>query len=486
MLASSNQILSELRTRLEQSRSRVRAGLLLRAALWSALVAGVSFLLLRLLAFLGQPLGVLWSAVIFAVAFMVGIFWAWQKTPSLLELAQRADRRFALFERTSTALELSQSQHEGLSGNLASAVLADAARYSSQIIPRVLAPMKFPRVGWLTLSLALVIAVVQFVVPERFFTQQETVVISEPLSAEEQNVTVTNLRRTAELLSEEAEVKKDPYLQALAQAFNELSTKIETGSLDREATQLELNRLMEHVERAFAGEGEATPSSEGFSNTPNPELTSQPLPPDAIENQLPSEGQTAAMPGASQQTSPSSSLDELLSGLGRIEATLQQNKANREANQGQVTMADRQQFGPYITPESLEGLKALEERRKQQALAAGQPVGAAQESTAGEGDLAGEGSQALSEGEMTDFETLGEVAEEMLLPENQTASGERIQLELPLPTQLTEVADRQEANTEEWQAGQETELRRDFIGPQDRAVVSRYFNREETATSEQP
>jgi hypothetical protein len=87
---------------------------------------------------------------------------------------------------------------------------------------------------------------------------------------------------------------------------------------------------------------------------------------------------------------------------------------------------------------------------------------------------------------VTDFEASVAPTEEMLLPENEGASGERIQLELPLPTQLTEVTDRQEASDEEWQAGQETELRRDFIGPQDRAVVSRYFNREETTTSEQP
>lgn len=477
----------DLAGRLRQAQNRTRLMLLLQAILWSALAAGSIYVVLSLVESLQPTLMFpveVWTALMFTIAFLISASVALMQTPGLPELARRADRQFALQERISTALECTRTlAYEDARGKVTSALLEDAARHASAIDPRSLARIRFPRVGWLVIIFAALGVFIHFGVLQRSSTQPSVnAEMVTPLSAEEQSRTIANLRRAVELLGGEAEQRKDPYLQALAQSFDDLSRRVETGALSRAETQHELDRLLEHVGRAY--EGEASPLSGTLAarqtSSNDASQTQSNVSPETQNLQAGEEDSR----GGSQRpgVDTSANLENLLDELAQVEAKLQQVKADREANSGRLTTVDYQEFGPYITSEALERLKREREMREEQQARAGRPIGAAQEANKGPGDLAGEGLQPLAgEGASTVFEDNKSPLEQVLLPDRQAPSGERIQLELPPETHLSAVPDGQRPSGVAWGVGQETEVRRDQLGPRDRVIASRYFYKGEAA-----
>lgn len=458
--------------------------MLLRGALWSALAAGGSYLVLYLVA-LWRPLPLptwVWAALIFAAALTVSSVWALLRTPSLLELARRADRSFGLQERVSTALELARApSFTGAEGEMAVALLADAARHAPAIEPQRLVPLRFPRVGWWLVGLASGLVVLEVVGPQLFpGSQIESERVASRLNAVERRAAVADIRRTANLLGGEAEERKDPYLGALAQAFDDLGRRVASGALDRAATERELDRLLGHVARAYEGE----PSPFG---TASAQAAGIPAPPPGAAAQAqgsPAAGKEPSAPPSAERGTDSStegdttSLGDLLGELGQVEANLQRASSEREANEGRITAVDYAEFGPYITPESLERLKREREEREAQQARAGQPVGAAEEANRGPGDLAGEGVQPLAgEDAAPEALTTATRREQVRLPDGRAGAGERVRLERAPDAQFSEVAEGERPSGTAWRARREAELRREQLGPRERALASRYFSR---------
>lgn len=483
-VSQQEKVLDPITDRLQRSRGRARASLLLRAVLLSVALAGGVYLVLSV-AQVWLPLRLtawLWSALVFITVVLFSVLWALAHTPSLLYLARLADRRFALQERISTTLELSGFSKKGIEGEIASALFSDTAHHVEQIEPDKLVPFRLPREAWFALVLLVMIVATQVWLPERQLEQaHSTGQLSEPLDGDGRSEAAANLRRVSELMSREAEERENAYLQALAQAFNELGERVEAGELDRSAFEAELSQLMEHVERVY--EGEASPLADMLAPPPTPASGAPALPDEAIgEKSLSGEAPSEASSGIGSETS--TSLEKLLGDLADIEVALQQDNAERGANAGRISRSDLPEFDPYdpyVTPEVLDFLK------RQQELRAAQPVGTAQEADKSPGDLAGEGVQPLTEeGAEAAFEEVSAELDEVLLPEGQGATEDYIQLELPPEAQLSEVADDQAPTRRNWQAGQEAELRRDLLGPRDRAVVSRYFGRREPEAQATP
>lgn len=457
--------------------------LLLHSALQGALGTSVIYLSL-LIVQVWVPLELsLWTwAVLSVVAFLLATLWAFMRTPTLLDLAKLADRRFALQERISTTLELAGSARAGIEGEVDSALVLDTAHYVERIEPEKLVPFRFPREAWFVLALLVVTIAAQVWLPERELEQVQSVAqLSEPFHEDERSDAATRLHRVSELVSREAEEREDAYLQALARAFDELGDRVEAGELNRLAYETELSRLMEHIERIY--EGEASPLADALSPPPTAAPETQALSDEGVEGESLSE----EAPQASSERGDNSSA-ELEAFLHHLEADLQQANAEREANSGRVSRSDVREFGPYVTPEMVEFLRRQQEmREEQQVQGAGQPIGAAQEADKGPGDLAGEGVQPLAEGQDNGaFERVSAELEEVLLPDGQVATDDHIQLELPPQAQLSEVADDLAPTPRDWQVGREVELRRDLLGPRDRSVVSRYFEREELEAQAAP
>ena len=471
--------LGVLETNLRRGRRRARGGLLLRGVLWGGLLAGTIFVVLTVV---DQLLGPLtqsvwqWSAFALAAGLAVAVPWALLSTPSLIEMARRADLHFGLSERASTALEIAHeasrtARVDRASAEVGAALFRDAERHAVQIEPRELVRLRLARELWLVLVLAVVAATVQFGVPQlRAVGLGTPAAVATELGNEELGEVVTNLRRAAELLEQEAERRDDPYLEAVAEAMVELGESIELGEISLSEAQQGIERLLEHASRAYGLE--ELQIEEGDPLLTDPDLTTESEgemrgdDPEGREGIL---GASAAAANSDQSQSP---LDQLLE-------QLEEDAAAREAIgnlEGSVTASYAAQI------EEASERRALQRVRAE--AAGGQPLGGAQESQAGESPFAGQGVQPL-EGEAAgpDLEGIDVGGEEVMLPGGEVQADEQVQMDLTPEADFTEVVDTDLEGANAWEAGEEAELRRDLLTPRDRAVVSRYFEQDEAEAS---
>ena len=467
--------LGVLETNLRRGRRRARGGLLLRGVLRGGLLAGTIFVVLTAVDQLLGPLTQAvwqWSAFALAAGLAVAVPWALLSTPSLIEMARRADLHFGLSERASTALEVAHQTSrtaDRASAEVGAALFRDAERHAVRIEPRELVRLRLARELWLVLVLAVVAAAVLFGAPQlRAVGLGTPAAVATELGNEELGEVVTNLRRAAELLEQEAERRDDPYLEAVAEAMVELGESIELGEISLSEAQQGIERLLEHASRAYGLEelqieegdplltdAELTPESEGEMRSDDPE---------GREGIL---GASAA--AANSEQSP---LDQLLE-------QLEEDAAAREAIgnlEGSVTASYAAQI------EEASERRALQRVRAE--AAGGQPLGGAQESQAGESPFAGQGVQPL-EGETTEpnLEGIDVGGEEVMLPGGEVQADEQVQMDLTPEADFTEVADTDLEGANAWETGEEAELRRDLLTPRDRAVVSRYFEQDEAEAS---
>lgn len=469
--------LGVLETNLRRGRRRARGGLLLRGVLWGGLLAGTIFVVLTVV---DQLLGPLtqsvwqWSAFALAAGLAVAVPWALLSTPSLIEMARRADLHFGLSERASTALEIAHgasrtAQVDRASAEVGAALFRDAERHAVHIEPRELVRLRLARELWLVLVLAVVAAAVQFGVPQlRAVGLGTPAAVATELGNEELGEVVTNLRRAAELLEQEAERRDDPYLEAVAEAMVELGESIELGEISLSEAQQGIERLLEHASRAYGLE--ELQIEEGDPLLTDPDLSTE------SEGEMRSddpEGREGILgASAAAANSDQSPLNQLLE-------RLEEDAAAREAIgnlEGSVTASYAAQI------EEASERRALQRVRAE--AAGGQPLGGAQESQAGESPFAGQGVQPL-EGEAAgpDLEGIDVGGEEVMLPGGEVQADEQVQMDLTPEADFTEVADTDLEGTNAWEAGEETELRRDLLTPRDRAVVSRYFEQDEAEAS---
>lgn len=449
----------------------------MRGVLWGGLLAGTIFVVLTVVDQLLGPLTQsvwLWSAFALAAGLAVAVPWALLSTPSLIEMARRADLHFGLSERASTALEVAHgtsrtAQVDRASAEVGAALFRDAERHAVQIEPRELVRLGLARELWLVLVLAVVAATVQFGVPQlRAVGLGTPAAVATELGNEELGEVVTNLRRAAELLEQEAERRDDPYLEAVAEAMVELGESIELGEISVSEAQQGIERLLEHASRAYGLE-------ELHIEEGDPLLTDPDLPLES-EGEMGSddpEGREGILgASAAAANSDQSPLDQLLE-------QLEEDAAAREAMgnlEGSVTASYAAQI------EEASERRALQRVRAE--AAGGQPLGGAQESQAGESPFAGQGVQPL-EGESAEpnLEGIDVGGEEVMLPGGEVQADEQVQMDLTPEADFTEVADTDLEGANAWEAGEEAELRRDLLTPRDRAVVSRYFEQDEAEAS---
>ena len=417
-----------------------------------------------------------WSAFALAAGLAVAVPWALLSTPSLIEMARRADLHFGLSERASTALEIAHeasrtARVDRASAEVGAALFRDAERHAVHIEPRELVRLRLARELWLVLVLAVVAAAVQFGVPQlRAVGLGTPAAVATELGNEELGEVVTNLRRAAELLEQEAERRDDPYLEAVAEAMVELGESIELGEISLSEAQQGIERLLEHASRAYGLE--ELQIEEGDPLLTDPDLTTESegeMRSDDPEGREGILGASAAAANSDQSQSP---LDQLLE-------QLEEDAAAREAIgnlEGSVTASYAAQI------EEASERRALQRVRAE--AAGGQPLGGAQESQAGESPFAGQGVQPL-EGEAAgpDLEGIDVGGEEVMLPGGEVQADEQVQMDLTPEADFTEVADTDLEGTNAWETGEEAELRRDLLTPRDRAVVSRYFERDEAEAS---
>src|SRR5437868_5017138 len=172
--------LPTVRACLLHARSRARLGSVLRGAVWSVLLGLIVLCMLEATsAFLnwwpvhwppalsGTPLlnHLALSVIAFAGAFAVAVLLTFLLAPDVAALARAAERRFALQERLSTALEVTATLRADTAFDpIRAALLADAENHAGAIDPRRLVRLTLPRATW-AVPVLLVAAVLLQLVP---------------------------------------------------------------------------------------------------------------------------------------------------------------------------------------------------------------------------------------------------------------------------------------------------------------------------------
>lgn len=202
----------------------------------------------------GLALPVDWT--ILAGAMVVGIGGvgtglAWWRAPGLPELAARADRRFLLGERLSTAIGL-EPEAQGWRGVIAQALRRDAAQRAGEVKPNALAPLA----GWGLgiAALALVGAGLAFWTPSDVVAppaSREMVAMPVDAAARAQN-----LGTIAEVIRADAEIRQNDYLKAVAEAVERLAQGPDQPMSDTQYNEA-LTGLLDHARLAY---GKALPA----------------------------------------------------------------------------------------------------------------------------------------------------------------------------------------------------------------------------------
>lgn len=493
----------ELIDRLQRGRSRYRLNLLLGAALRSLAVALAVFTVAELFRYLlpGQARALeldgqvsYWLAAAgLSVSLLIGLFLAWLRTPSLEQVAQLADARFALLQRMTTAYE---THRRGPLTPVEKALIRDAAARTGEVDPASMVPLSFPRPLWPVVVALGAFLLVQ-VLPERAAVTAgadgrttNTVIDSTSDERPVDAATAGQVRRIAELVGRDAEVRRDPYLEAVARSFDDLGRRLEAGEFSRSELEQEVGRLLQHLDRALGtdessslaellaseGLGRSGASGEQEANAarePGDEF--QPRGAGDPETGEPNEG-TSSADGGDNEMPPE--LEEL---LNRLEASLDTSDSGGQAPSRQAQGPDEDQSGGFYTDVDPELMARLEERQDRLAMqraenrAGGQPVGAAQESNEGAGDLAGEGTQPLDGETQPGLDPAADQFEPVELPGGRLADGRRIRIEMQPETELSAMNDVPDADPTDWRRSREGRASGTLLGMMDRGVVSRYF-----------
>lgn len=493
--------------RLRRSRTRFRRRLLLAGAIRSVTAALALFVVLEGSRRLARALGtapevetghLLWLALAALLAFLtVAAVQAWRNVPTLLGIAQLADARYDLLERVTTAFETLQ---RGAETPVQKALLDDAAARSRQIDPAELVPNSLPWPIWPSVALTGV-AMVLILLPQPAALAPDSRTASTANmegSTPEGRIEETGakVRRVAELVGRDAEASRDPYLQAVARSFDDLGRRIEAGELGQAEIDNEVGRLLQHLERALGGDdaaasagllgygaenrGDAGPGGSRTDADVAPEgaatTDTEPAVDEATGRQDRSNGEVSSSTAGEQDTA--TGLDEL---LNRLQARLEAREPEDRPPQPRTQSAENDSAGGFYTDIDPDLVAEIEERQnrltRQRAenRAGGEPVGAAEESNEGPGDLAGEGAQPLGIGANGVPESDSERFDPLQLPGGRQADGRRIRIEIPPDAEFTEVDALAEPMSGGWRRSRGGTSAGTLLGMMDRDVVSRYF-----------
>lgn len=388
--------------------------------------------------------GVLGAAV---VALAVGVrLRVGHIAPSVTDLARRADKRFELQERLSTALEVTEHGETMAPSRLRPLLLSDAARVATTVEPASLVQVPLGRPArWLVLAVAAALAVQ--LVPlqtHRAATTSVRNAVHAPAGAVAVP-TVTDVQRAAALVAQDALMRSDPKLQALAQSLENLGARMASGQIQSGQVVREVAKLRLELQAAY---GQAQPQS-GALASPNRAATSS-----GSKTTLPNASGAASKASSAhgaavavrRKNQASSSLSDLVQ---QLEAGAPNQTHSKAPGAGSLSrMGSTPGQGPtppgvYArqNPAQAALFKQANALLEQSGNPGGQPVGAAHQSTKGPGDAAGQGTQPLANGAAGPAATASAKGAKVELRSTAIAGGQRIQVEAAPTTKRTQVTD---------------------------------------------
>jgi len=402
------------------------------------------------------------------------------RVPSPTQLARIAESHLGLAERLSTAWAALQRGSHSL---LDQALLEETAGIEAQVDARRVVQMPLRPVAVLT-SVGLAVALLVYLLP-----LQTTPDAAAPASvALDWQETEALARRVGTLIAAQAEADST-YLQAVGRAFTEIADQIARGERDESRTRQALESLLSHLTQAAGEEGGAWAQlpevlERALATAVNPDagLTQ----PDDLLSGLLESNQTVRpldteiaerLGGPQFAIDPSEALAAALAELERQQQQKEQIETLSFRALGDNPPAPTEVGYLNVDPEQL---AALEERRRLFDAAAtradgASPVGAAQESTEGGGDLAGAGSRAFDEGAELNATFEADV-ERVEVASIARADGETYQIDTAVNSSLTTIADDVWlSGAEPWWPVAQAAQANSSIGLAQRAVVSRYF-----------
>lgn len=496
-----------------QRRSKVRQSV--ETAVWSVIAGLGTYCALALLnallgssapwlAFAGLPVPewlAVWreppvpqhSLIAFVVGLAtlaVGVFGVIQKNPAVGRMARRADRRFNLDERMSTALEVAAGA--GIPGVIAEALVQDAEKRTNAVVPTYLAPVGLPRSA-LAIPVLLVVGTWLSVAPPPPLLQEaieafRPVPVAVGMTAEQRDEAAARLRAVAAIIQQDGEERADPQLQAIARALEQLGEGLAARPTEFEQMMAEeMEKLLQLAKEAYARAGEreqsprnlsrlVTPIAENFKPKPPPKKGAQGGP----QNQLGQAGiggafepEVNTMPKDNPFTGLLTTRDEY-NGAGRDDFNAGMMKpgqalgdvgtgANGAPGDGIAdAMGDAALDDDFFAGGAYEGGTGV----------GGELAGGAD--GAGPGDYAGVGTRELfgPEGRLR----LVAGAQDMKLQNENLGQGRRTRFNLlPPPTEATAADGTQPGAVAGWRQMDEAEVTRAPLPIPSRDVVSRYF-----------
>lgn len=221
-----------LHARLNEARRRsvLRAGL--RGGAWSALAAAVLTVSVKLASLSGEMSGLTpgeeWG--VGAVALVIGLLLtgarSWRTRPDLLEMARRADQRFGLDDRLSTALEFqSRSDEAASTPPVLAALFQDAASHSDRVDPQKLVPLEIPKPAVVFAVIALCLLALEVGSPGSRALPTGTDAFAEAVDRDPETAAGL-IRDLAALLREQANSESSEPLRVVATSLEQLAAAV--------------------------------------------------------------------------------------------------------------------------------------------------------------------------------------------------------------------------------------------------------------------
>lgn len=475
-----------IHARLRRAGARLRRHVLVDAALIGAVVGAAGFVLAAiarrvigtgLLPAADWPGDLAAAGVLAAVVALAVALWRLMHLPDAGGLARLADRRFALDERMSTAIGLTDAGPDG--AVLRRALLADAAAHLPRVEPALMAPFRPTSVGLALPVLAALGLAVVLLIPLPPAAPGAVLTAEAPLDEADRAAAAEDVTRVADLMREQAEVRDDPYMEAVARTLDSLAARLESDpGLTRAEAVAALDALSAEARAAgtdWRGDaGARLPEmvaalAEMLAEPPPP--PGAPAPgdiPDAMAAGLNGEPTAPGAPGPAQPSGTpreglEAMLDEFAQGQGQPAGAAPPGSPPSPVVQGSFNE-------PIRSPEEMAAQRAA------QASEQAQLMGPSANAQAGESILAGEGTDALDQADAGAVAVTFETSGDFVLEANVAGEGRQMLRDLPPETVLSPVTafDLAEAQAN-WQALPPAAAWRDRIGPAERVAVQDYF-----------
>jgi hypothetical protein len=414
------------------------------------------------------------------------------RAPDLMQLARVADREYGLDERLATVLELGAAPASGDAVLLRRALLDDtAARLAGTDFGR-LARFGLPRAALGVPVLVIIIGILQ-IAPPAALDIGGAAGTAEPssdtrtLAADEQAATVEAISRIVDQLNDQAEVDRDPTLQAVARTLSDVARQLATADpVDRQSLIDQLHDLSANARSGLSQAGNTGGGARQDSTVP-----------DLLDNLMQSIDPSAAAiePGEQTDRPPPAGIEESRNQIAiadpvnsdELRRENQDEETNNEEQAGGTEVAMRSdpaddqagaaQTAPVMVGNGQATPRAAAADQEQSGTTnggAGTSAGAGADAGAGESAMAGVGSMTLNGATNWASLTFNFGGALTLTDTNPDPNGQRIRIEVPPQTQLTDGAVAPPANGN-WSHAGETALSRALLGGGQADAVSRYF-----------